>query len=165
MGADVTNFGAGSDRNSIAAVVGSRDLNFVNYGVRLSEQKNSNSNRRSQEIILDLEEMTVLLIKSFQKNNQNRLPKRIIFYRDGIDSGQFQNVLEQEIKALENACKELNFRPKITMVIVQKRHHTKFFPIKEEDKVMKEWRNLLIMDQFNCFDLRAEITRIFLLVR
>lgn len=134
MGADVTNFGFGSERNSIASVVGSRDLHFVNYCVRLSEQKNLNENRRSQEIILDLEEMSTLLIKSFQKNNKI-LPKRIIFYRDGIDSGQFQDVLDKEIKALKNACTALNFQPKITMIIVQKRHHTKFFPIREEDKV------------------------------
>jgi eukaryotic translation initiation factor 2C len=132
FGADVTNFGGG-ERCSIASVVGSYDLNFTKYAARLSEQKNLNENRQSQEIILDLEEMSFTLIKTFQKNN-NLLPKRIIFYRDGVDSGQFEKVLNEEIVALKQACKRLNFDPKITMIVVQKRHHARFFPIKQEDK-------------------------------
>jgi eukaryotic translation initiation factor 2C len=133
MGADVTNFGPGVDRNSVAAVVGSYDLNFVKYAVRLSEQRNANQNRQSQEIIIDLEEMAFALISTFQKN-VHLLPKRIIFYRDGVDSGQFQAVLDYEVAALKRACVRLAFNPKITMIIVQKRHHTRFFPIHTQDK-------------------------------
>jgi eukaryotic translation initiation factor 2C len=133
MGADVTNFGLGVDRNSVAAVVGSYDLQFTKYAVRLSEQRNANDNRQSQEIILDLEEMATALIMTFRAKT-GATPKRIVFYRDGLDSGQFQRVLENEVIALRNACTKLNFTPKITMVIVQKRHHTRLFPISSCDK-------------------------------
>jgi eukaryotic translation initiation factor 2C len=133
FGADVTNFGPGVDRNSVAAVVGSYDLNFAKYAVRLSEQRNANENRQSQEIVIDLEEMAFALISTFKKNNQI-LPKRIIFYRDGVDSGQFQAVLDHEVAALKRACARLSFNPKISMIIVQKRHHTRFFPIHDQDK-------------------------------
>ena len=78
--------------------------------------------------------MSSLLICSFQKHNRT-LPNRIIFYRDGLDSGQFQKCLDFEVQAIKNACKALGFNPKITMIIAQKRHHTRFFPIKDSDKV------------------------------
>ena len=137
MGADVTNFGGGGaeQRSSVAAVVGSYDLNFAKYAVRLSEQKNANESRQSQEIVLDLAEMSALLIATFRKSTRV-LPKRIVFYRDGVDSGQFQRVLDYELAALLSACERVSpgYRPKITIVIAQKRHHVRFFPIHDADK-------------------------------
>lgn len=132
MGADVTNFG-GEDRSSIAAVVASYDMVFGKYSVRLSEQKNSNENRKSQEIILDLEEIAYQLIEVFKRNNK-QTPKRIIFYRDGIDSGQFQKVLDFELQAVQRACRRHNFTAKITIIVVQKRNHTRLFPVDDKNK-------------------------------
>lgn len=133
MGADVTNFGNVSGKNSIASVVGSRDLYFTKYCVKLSEQENQKDNRESQEIILDLKNMSKSLIESFIRNNKQLKPKRIIFYRDGVDYGQFRKVVDYEIKALKEACEELNIQAKITMIIVQKRHHTRFFAINKQE--------------------------------
>ncbi|KAG6835954.1 hypothetical protein H0H93_012916 [Arthromyces matolae] len=50
-------------------------------------------------------------------------PKRIILYRDGVSEGQFKQVLDQELPALQEACKTLNISAKITVIIVGKRHH------------------------------------------
>lgn len=46
-------------------------------------------------------------------------------------------VLENELQALQKACEELehDYRPGITFVVVQKRHHVRFFPVDDRDKV------------------------------
>ena len=86
------------------------------------------------------------------------LPTRIIFYRDGVSEGQFSEVKwlclafhvtfltqsvmwwqvhVEELQAIQRACLSLHvsYQPGITMVVVRKRHHTKFFPGDKEDKV------------------------------
>jgi eukaryotic translation initiation factor 2C len=132
LGADVATLE--SQGKSFAALVGSYDLNFCKYGVRVSEQRNYNENKNSQEIILNMEEMAFLLLKKFE-DKMKRFPTRIVFYRDGVDVGQFQDVLDNEIAALKRACAKFNKHPKITMVIVVKRHHVKFYPTQEADKI------------------------------
>lgn len=56
-------------------------------------------------------------------------PHRIIFYRDGVSEGQFQQVLTHELLAVRQACifLEEDYRPGITFIVVQKRHHTRLF--------------------------------------
>jgi eukaryotic translation initiation factor 2C len=134
FGADVTHHIG--DGLSVAAVVGSLDLNFTKYGVRLSEQYHEKEKKMSKEIITDLNEMAYLLIMSF-KNHNNILPSRIVFYRDGVDEGQFQNVKDTELKAVKGACNRIQsgYSPLITIVIVQKRHNIRFFPINQNDMV------------------------------
>jgi eukaryotic translation initiation factor 2C len=82
-----------------------------------------------------------------EKKQTNQAPKRIIFYRDGVSEGQFKQVLEKELPLVKGmsgtlsvntsrlliqsssaACKEMNINPKITVIIVGKRHHVRFFP-------------------------------------
>lgn len=132
FGADVAT--VASKGKSYAAVVGSYDLNFCKYAVRVSEQVNLNENKASQEIILNMEEMATSLLKKFEEKNK-QLPKRIVFYRDGVDSGQFQGILDQEMFALKKACAKFNKEIKITMVVVVKRHHTKLYPTKQDDMI------------------------------
>ncbi|KAG9122737.1 hypothetical protein FRC07_000749, partial [Ceratobasidium sp. 392] len=88
------------------------------------------------EVIADLEEMAVHIIKLFQgyqkavEKKANPGPKRILFYRDGVSEGQFKTILEKELPALQRACEKCDLKPmpKITLVIVGKRHHTRMFP-------------------------------------
>jgi len=53
----------------------------------------------------------------------------MIIYRDGVSDGQFNEVLNEELTSIRQACFELSagFRPSITFIVVQKRHHTRFF--------------------------------------
>ena len=46
-------------------------------------------------------------------------------------------MLEKELKQLQEACEEVehDYRPPITFVVVQKHHHTRFFPVHNTDKV------------------------------
>ncbi|KAJ1294155.1 hypothetical protein BS78_01G124300 [Paspalum vaginatum] len=70
------------------------------------------------------------LLVSFYRTNGNRKPARIIFYRDGVSEGQFNQVLLYEVDAIRKACASLEegYLPRITFIVVQKRHHTRLFP-------------------------------------
>jgi len=54
----------------------------------------------------------------------------VLFFRDGVSEGQFGHVVEAEIKAIRSACEALEkgYRPKVTFIVVAKRHHVRFFP-------------------------------------
>nr|CAB3504825.1 unnamed protein product [Digitaria exilis] len=69
------------------------------------------------------------LLISFRKSTGLR-PERIIFYRDGVSEGQFSQVLLYEMDAIRKACASLEegYLPRVTFVVVQKRHHTRLFP-------------------------------------
>ncbi|KAI9364457.1 Piwi domain-containing protein [Zopfochytrium polystomum] len=129
FGADVTHPAPGSASNqSIAALVGSMDAQCSRYAAAIRVQKGR------QEVIQDLASMAVELLKTFYQTCGAK-PERILFYRDGVSEGQFADVLRAEVEAIRTACStlEIGYRPTLTFVVVQKRHHARFFPIRKED--------------------------------
>lgn len=123
LGADVTHPPAGDNKKpSIAAVVGSMDGHPSRYAATVRVQQHR------QEIIQELSHMVRELLVQFYKSTRFK-PNRIIMYRDGVSEGQFQPVLQHELTALREACMklELEYRPGITYIVVQKRHHTRLF--------------------------------------
>lgn len=68
------------------------------------------------------------------------LPENIIVYRDGVSEGQYDLVLEQEVPLLRQACREKYpanaTQPRLSVIIVGKRHHTRFYPrdVKDMDR-------------------------------
>ncbi|KAF7723040.1 Eukaryotic translation initiation factor 2C [Apophysomyces ossiformis] len=129
MGADVTHPAPGDmSRPSVAAVTASMDARASRYASAIRVQSNR------AEMIADLANMTKELLKNFYQSCGQK-PERILFYRDGVSEGQFKAVLENEIAALKNACASLEktYKPQITFVVVQKRHHARFFPIEARD--------------------------------
>ncbi|ONM56917.1 Protein argonaute 1 [Zea mays] len=124
FGADVTHPAALDDTSpSIASVVASQDWPKVaNYNGIIRAQGHR------QELIDGLENIVKELLLAFVERSKQR-PKQLIFYRDGVSESQFKQVLEQEIHEIEKAWTALyNEKPKITFVVVQKRHHTRLFP-------------------------------------
>lgn len=128
MGADVTHPSSEAKDNkpSIAAVTASFDEGAFKYHLcwRLQPAK--------VEIIEDLENITREHLMYFYKNTKKK-PDHIIFFRDGVSEGQFATVLNREVKAIQRACSCLSYSPKITFLVVQKRHHTRFFPMDPKD--------------------------------
>ncbi|KAL8140752.1 hypothetical protein V2J09_006773 [Rumex salicifolius] len=137
FGADVTHSQPGEDSTpSIAAVVASMDWPEVTkYRGLVSAQG------PREEIIRDLHKvvndpkrgvvhagMVRELLIAFRRST-NRKAERIIFYRDGVSEGQFAQVLLYEMDAIRKACASLEdgYMPRVTFVIVQKRHHTRLF--------------------------------------
>ncbi|KAG9317400.1 argonaute-like protein [Chiua virens] len=130
MGADVIHPAPGSDgRPSFTALVGNVDSNSAKY-VATSRVQNSR-----EEIIQDLKDMAKHVLTMYmryrqavEKKTSDIPPTRLIFFRDGVSEGQFQHVLDKELDALKVACAELKISPKITVIVVAKRHHVRFFP-------------------------------------
>lgn len=129
FGADVTHPGIGeTDKPSIAAVVASMDIKMSRYAAAVRVQG------ARKEIIEDLRGMGRELLLAF-RDSCKVLPHRILFYRDGVSEGQFAQVLEFELSALKAACREIDpaYAPTITFILVQKRHHTRFFVASTQD--------------------------------
>jgi eukaryotic translation initiation factor 2C len=67
------------------------------------------------------------------------LPKKIIYYRDGVSEGQFSKVVRDEVSAIRRAYETIKKREKVktdlqlTTIVVTKRHHTRFYPIDDAD--------------------------------
>ncbi|KAJ8774532.1 hypothetical protein K2173_016978 [Erythroxylum novogranatense] len=124
MGADVTHPHPLDDFSpSVAAVVGSMNWPAANkYVSRMRSQTHR------EEIIQDLAAMVKELLDDFYQE-VNELPKRLIFFRDGVSETQFYKVLKEELQAIKEACSKFSgYRPPITFSVVQKRHHTRLFP-------------------------------------
>jgi eukaryotic translation initiation factor 2C len=124
LGADVTHPAPGSyGRPSVAALVGSRDLHGIQFTGSLRNQPSR------QEIITDMGEMFLEVYRRWFENFTPRVhAQAIIMFRDGVSEGQYQQVLDVELKAIRTACRSAcHINPKITFIIVTKRHHTRFF--------------------------------------
>ncbi|KAJ6547086.1 ribonuclease H-like domain-containing protein [Mycena capillaripes] len=128
IGADVAHPAPGANRPSVASLVWSHDR----YGAAYCATTRVQLPRT--EIITDLKEMTKTAILMFV-NQHKTAPFNIFFFRDGVSEGEFANVKETEIKAVKDAFDELwvqygvkQDKPRLTFVVVGKRHHVSFFP-------------------------------------
>lgn len=55
-------------------------------------------------------------------------------YRDGVSEGQFPQVIHYEIQAIKRACATYKADIQITCLVIQKRHHVRFFPINDQSQ-------------------------------
>ena len=135
VGIDVTHPSPGSAKNapSVAGVVASIDRYLGQWPAALLVQQ------ARKEMVEGLADMLKSRLKLWVKWNQ-RLPENILIYRDGVSEGQYQTVLDEELPLLRKACAETypadstkEGLPRMSIVIVGKRHHTRFYPAKEAD--------------------------------
>lgn len=180
IGADVSHPRVGDDYSpSISAVAASMDWpHFSQYEAIVQtqrqreevcenffwEKEDEQGMKQTGGIIKDL-------LRSFAERHGCK-PERIIFYRDGVSEGEFEAVLNSELEAVKKACEALGWgsrlhdgisgesqqkrhrsggsMPKVTFIVVQKRHHTRFFP---KDKKQTKNGNILpgtIVDSVIC---------------
>ncbi|XP_055805011.1 protein argonaute 2-like [Solanum dulcamara] len=124
IGADVNHPGARNDDKcpSIAAVVATINWPAANrYAARVRPQDHRT------EKILNFGQMCKDLVDTYARLNSVK-PNRIVVFRDGVSESQFDMVLNQELSDLANTIYESHYRPAITLVVAQKRHHTRLFP-------------------------------------
>ncbi|XP_032670990.1 protein argonaute-2-like isoform X1 [Odontomachus brunneus] len=132
IGADVSHPSPDAkDIPSVAAVAASHDETTFKYNVTIRLQQ------PKQEEISDLKEIMIKHIQFYVKE-MKMPPQIIIFYRDGVSEGQIAMVLDKEIRSIKDACREYarerpGFNPQLTFVIVQKRHHVRLFPTRDQD--------------------------------
>ncbi|GFG40952.1 hypothetical protein Cfor_04697, partial [Coptotermes formosanus] len=128
VGADVTHPPPDQkNKPSVAAVCASNDPTAFKYNIQIRLQP------PRVEIIQDMEAIMKEQLLYFYRTAHQK-PGRIIFYRDGVSEGQFREVLQSEVNAIRRACASLEpgYKPMVTFLVVQKRHHTRFFPRRED---------------------------------
>ncbi|CAF4018323.1 unnamed protein product [Rotaria sp. Silwood2] len=132
IGADVqhTKNNYSGELPSIAAVVASMNSECTLTNQRVSRQWPSKG-KQSEEAILLLKEMVEELLIAFKDSNEGALPEHVVFYRDGVDDGQFERVQNDEVTALTKAFQAIyptnSSSPLLTFIVVKKRHHTRLF--------------------------------------
>ncbi|KAJ3912486.1 Piwi domain-containing protein [Lentinula edodes] len=129
IGADVTHPSPGSTAPSFASLVSSRDPQCSIYSAQMKIQP------FRREIIESIDDMMTKAIKIFRMNSDDtKYPhfklRRIFFFRDGVSEGEFETVRELELNALKRLLEKFygRDRPRITFIVVGKRHHFRFFP-------------------------------------
>ncbi|KAA3452890.1 protein argonaute 1-like [Gossypium australe] len=138
FGADVTHPSPGEDsRPSIAAVVASQDWpEITKYAALVCTQASR------KEVIQDL-------YKTWQDPVRGIVSGGMIEYGffprasssnsfqllDGVSEGQFSHVLREELDDFRKACASLepDYKPTLTFIVVQKRHHTRLFAKNHND--------------------------------
>ncbi|KAK4695957.1 eukaryotic translation initiation factor 2C, partial [Lecanoromycetidae sp. Uapishka_2] len=127
IGIDVTHPSPGPTKRtapSVAAMVASIDKELAQWPVDLR------INTAGKEMVELLAPMLKTRLELWQRKHGESLPRNLLIYRDGVSESQYQAVLEDELATLVNACDIIygsKGRPKITLIIVGKRHHTRFF--------------------------------------
>ncbi|KAJ0250441.1 PAZ domain-containing protein [Hirschfeldia incana] len=128
IGADV-NHPAARDKMSpsIVAVVGTLNWPEANrYAARVIAQPHR------KEEIQGFGDTCLELVKAHVQATGKR-PNKIIIFRDGVSDGQFDMVLNVELLDLKLTFERNNYFPKITVIVAQKRHQTRFFPATPND--------------------------------
>ncbi|PAV23570.1 argonaute [Pyrrhoderma noxium] len=124
VGADVTHASPGVRRPSVASLVASYDRSAAQYSPAYSVQE------PRTEIISQLEDMLYSSIRYFNR------------YRDGVSEGELHRVIDQEISKIKKTFMRISsetgrdVNPKLTFIVVGKRHHIRFFP-KDKERAEK----------------------------
>ncbi|KAK1815906.1 hypothetical protein LTR12_009691 [Friedmanniomyces endolithicus] len=102
IGADVTHPGKGSAiaTPSIAAVVGSADDQFMQFPGSMRLQ------RGSKEDITDLSGMVKERLLEWASRHNKSLPRKVLFYRDGVSESQYDILRRRELPQVQIAMNE-----------------------------------------------------------
>jgi eukaryotic translation initiation factor 2C len=89
-------------------------------------------------MIEDMESMFEDLLERFKRVNKT-LPRRIVFYRDGVSEGEFSQVDQVEIPRMAAVVTrkygtDQGKWPWLCFIVVGKKHHQRFFPRDEEGR-------------------------------
>lgn len=186
VGVDVSHPGE-SERvlSSVAAAVGSYDATFAKYSASLRVQR-----KECDEMVKQLDGMMSELLQQYAKHNRKAFPRNVIVFRDGVSEGQFDKVLAIEVPLIREAFKALTGQNvKLVLVVVQKRHHTRFARTQQNTDGRKPTYNVpsgtvvdrgivepylkvfylnshfspLVSDQFSNFSPSVQLTNVYLL--
>ncbi|EFR05376.1 hypothetical protein MGYG_08387 [Nannizzia gypsea CBS 118893] len=149
VGIDVTHPAPGSSESapSVAGMVASVDKTLGQWPAILRLQREA-----KQEMVDDLTDMLKSRLRLWHKKN-GAYPENILVYRDGVSEGQYGKVLHEEHPRLLKACRELYSGgptaklPRMTIIVVGKRHNTRFYPTKAEDSEKDNARCGTVVDR------------------
>lgn len=146
--------------SSIAAAVASTDSKLTRYACSIRVQK-----KERDEMIRQLDDMLKELLEEYKKVNK-KYPKNLIVFRDGVSEGQFEKLIKIEIPRVQQIMNR-NPNMKLTWIVVQKRHHTRFVLAEQNTSGRKPTYNVpsgTVVDQtivepnFNVFYLNSHFS-------
>lgn len=134
VGIDVTHPSPGSliGAPSIAGVAANVDKRFAQWPASIYLQDTA-----KQDMVQGLKTMLQERLRAYSRHNQGKLPNNVIVYRDGVSDSQYTAVLKEELPQMQDACRELypanRPQPRMAIIVVGKRHHTRFYPVNDCD--------------------------------
>ncbi len=131
IGADVSHASPGSMQPSMAAFTVSMNLECTRYAA----QCDTNGHRVEMITTGNIDKCLGKLFRYWMTDvGSGALPKTILYFRDGVSEGQYQHVLDQEVRDVKALCKSINPKvdPKFLVIVASKRHHVRFFPNKSD---------------------------------
>ena len=161
IGIDVTHPSPNSQKlmPSVTAVVANIDQRYSIWpgSIRLQGQyrsKEGEDRPRPKEMVSEIEEMVKERLDAYHWKRRI-LPSRILIYRDGVSESQYDAVLTEEYPDILKACMACYQNPKysnpipnkglppVTIIIVGKRHHTRFYPTNKDHSDFIDGKGLL----------------------
>ena len=106
--------------SSVAVAVGSTDAMFSNYTASIRVQK-----KERDEVLKQLDSMIHELLLEYQKANKT-LPENLVIFRDGVSEGMFEKVIKTEIPLVQAGIHKAGKPIKMTIIVTQKHHNTRF---------------------------------------
>ncbi|KAF7505467.1 hypothetical protein GJ744_000714 [Endocarpon pusillum] len=137
VGVDVTHPSPGSAPNapSVAGMVAGVDRWLGQWPADLRIQESR------KEMVSELDSMLKSRLQLWKTQGKHAaFPENLLVFRDGVSEGDYEKVLNTELPLLRKACVDLypaqdtkKGLPHITIIIVGKRHHTRFYPTNVSD--------------------------------
>jgi eukaryotic translation initiation factor 2C len=135
IGADVTHGAPGADQNSFACLTMSKDhtLNHYMAAVEVNGLRQDIIHREAMNTIFGDQ------LDKWIRMNNGKMPKRILYFRDGVSREATKEVLDVEVAQIkdtllnklgnnDSASGRNAAAITFTVVIATKRHHTRIFP-------------------------------------
>lgn len=114
---------------TIASIVASTDGRLGQWPgeIRLNDPKREIMGNIMMEMMLGR-------LHRWKKTN-NAFPENILIYRDGVSEGQYAQVVGEELPKIQEAIRKVYQAkpPKVTVLVVTKRHHVRFYPTSAAD--------------------------------
>ena len=86
----------------------------------------------------DLGAMIAERLEKWQAENNRSLPENILVYRSGASEGQYESIIDEELKCIKSACAKIYAKtrssPKLTMIAVTKLHNSGFAAIEDDSE-------------------------------
>jgi hypothetical protein len=115
---------------SIIGMVANADKRLAQWPATIAFQQ-----RENQEIVTSVQSFETLLGPHLDRyyGLNKEYPAALILYRDGVSEGQYSQVASNEYEGIRAICatkygSKNQGPPMISIIIVGKRHHTRFYP-------------------------------------
>ncbi|KAF8338286.1 Piwi domain-containing protein [Cantharellus anzutake] len=137
IGADVSHAAPGSKSPSVCSMVFSHNFGscsdyFAVSDIQATRQEVIEGFGGQFEYALQRFHQSAMSTISNPDPKMKYLPWRVIIYRDGVSEGEYEAVINHELKAVKTVLAKLRSDAKVTFIIVTKRHHVRFFPSRSD---------------------------------